>query len=743
MTKTSTNPPSPVVSSASPTTNTPLEPAVNSLSTQRTSSSIEQIPDDDDVAPLPTSMLHFAAMELQTDDDETKKRGRKASSQETHGGNEAITDTLGDASNEDQGYRNPTNTVGRSEEEYATTIGLEDTANAEPLDEGVDSTTLNEDSADSDSQRLLLERDTSVTAIPEAFLVEGGELAFAEPLHILPWWKQRRVKLVAVGACAVVVALAVALGVAFSITNTYEERINLWVENDEIVLEDGGKTSQFGSTLNLDGDLVLIGASDDDGGVVIVFQYDGSSWVQDGLLDMPPYDERRSERIAIFGNLIAMRSSESVDIYNYGSDGSLTSLQEPIPLSYGDWYGGLRLTEEHLVYAVGNGVVSFCSNSLLRQCMAVAVFDFVIYYRPNATEPFTFIRKLSMSSEENGFGGGFSLEGDIIVVGDVMGNVHLFKFRNGDWADALMLETPVSSASDKWKDNSFHSLHISKRKVMAVTDVDVHFFDIDECEPMPTSLPSESPSLSPSETCYWVQITTRFYRGNPPKWSFNETTQMANNNEPLPNIPTTYPTSRPTYNHVISIPGLSPWDIIYRIDGECLKAGSYDFTIYNDPVYYNISSNGQLIAEGGDFGYKQTTKVFFIPYISSSPSMSLSPSHSPSSSSPTETCYWIEVAIAFDISPYETQWTVEQLDGEFAIDAFNFTNEPSYGYDKERHCLPIGRYQFIIWDSAGDGLCCFYGSGNYTITSNDELIAEGGEFGFNETTIFDVPYDQI
>eukprot|EP01082_Thalassiosira_pseudonana_P005530 g4851.t1 g4851 contig18:62040-63684(+) len=469
-------------------------------------------------------------MELQTDDDETKKRGRKASSQETHGGNEAITDTLGDASNEDQGYRNPTNTVGRSEEEYATTIGLEDTANAEPLDEGVDSTTLNEDSADSDSQRLLLERDTSVTAIPEAFLVEGGELAFAEPLHILPWWKQRRVKLVAV------------------------ERINLWVENDEIVLEDGGKTSQFGSTLNLDGDLVLIGASDDDGGVVIVFQYDGSSWVQDGLLDMPPYDERRSERIAIFGNLIAMRSSESVDIYNYGSDGSLTSLQEPIPLSYGDgWYGGLRLTEEHLVYAVGNGMVSFCF-----ECPAFAVFDFVIYHRPNATEPFTFIRKLSMSSEENGFGGGFSLEGDIIVVGDVMGNVHLFKFRNGDWKDALMLETPVSSASDWLLYNPFHSLHISKRKVMAVTDVDVHFFDIDECEPMPTSLPSESPSLSPSETCYWVQITTRFYRGNPPKWSFNETTQMANNNEPLPNIPTSYPTSRPTYGRVfISIPGLS------------------------------------------------------------------------------------------------------------------------------------------------------------------------------------------
>jgi hypothetical protein len=171
-----------------------------------------------------------------------------------------------------------------------------------------------------------------------------------------------------------------------------------------------------------------------------------------------------------------------------------------------------------------------------------------------------------------------------------------------------------------------------------------------------------------------------------------------------------------------------------------LKEGSYDFTIYNDPVYYNISSNGQLIAEGGDFGYKQTTKVFFIPYISSSPSMSLSPSHSPSSSSPTETCYWIEVAIAYDEFAYETQWKVEQLDGEFAIHTFNFTNGLSYGYVKERHCLPVGRYQFIIWDEGDDGLCCLYGSGNYTVTSNDELIAEGGEFGSSETTIFDVPF---
>ena len=40
---------------------------------------------------------------------------------------------------------------------------------------------------------------------------------------------------------------------------------------------------------------------------------------------------------------------------------------------------------------------------------------------------------------------------------------------------------------------------------------------------------------------------------------------------------------------------------------------------------------------------------------------------------------------------------------------------------------------FTIKDSFGDGMCCSYGVGTYRIERNGVLIAEGGEFGYDET----------
>ena len=37
-------------------------------------------------------------------------------------------------------------------------------------------------------------------------------------------------------------------------------------------------------------------------------------------------------------------------------------------------------------------------------------------------------------------------------------------------------------------------------------------------------------------------------------------------------------------------------------------------------------------------------------------------------------------------------------------------------------------YRFTINDSFGDGICCAYGTGAYTLTSNGNVLASGGEF---------------
>lgn len=55
-------------------------------------------------------------------------------------------------------------------------------------------------------------------------------------------------------------------------------------------------------------------------------------------------------------------------------------------------------------------------------------------------------------------------------------------------------------------------------------------------------------------------------------------------------------------------------------------------------------------------------------------------------------------------------------------------------------------YTFTISDTYGDGICCAYGSGYYTVTYDGVEVGSGGNFNYNEsvdfgdeTTLFDIP----
>lgn len=52
--------------------------------------------------------------------------------------------------------------------------------------------------------------------------------------------------------------------------------------------------------------------------------------------------------------------------------------------------------------------------------------------------------------------------------------------------------------------------------------------------------------------------------------------------------------------------------------------------------------------------------------------------------------------------------------------------------------LPAGYYSLTMKDSYGDGMCCGYGNGSYSLTnnSNNTVLASGGAFTFSETTTF-------
>ena len=64
-----------------------------------------------------------------------------------------------------------------------------------------------------------------------------------------------------------------------------------------------------------------------------------------------------------------------------------------------------------------------------------------------------------------------------------------------------------------------------------------------------------------------------------------------------------------------------------------------------------------------------------------------------------------------------------------------YGNETTYNHTFN---VPTGGcYSFTIYDSEGDGICCGWGSGSYTLTdSNSNVIATGGEFGAQESVSF-------
>ena len=52
----------------------------------------------------------------------------------------------------------------------------------------------------------------------------------------------------------------------------------------------------------------------------------------------------------------------------------------------------------------------------------------------------------------------------------------------------------------------------------------------------------------------------------------------------------------------------------------------------------------------------------------------------------------------------------------------------------EQLCLDEGCYTFTIVDSYGDGICCAYGNGAYSISSQGVVLASGGNYDQSEST---------
>lgn len=99
------------------------------------------------------------------------------------------------------------------------------------------------------------------------------------------------------------------------------------------------------------------------------------------------------------------------------------------------------------------------------------------------------------------------------------------------------------------------------------------------------------------------------------------------------------------------------------------------------------------------------------------------------------TCYDGSVTFTLNTDNYgsETSWTLQDGAGNTIESGSGYANNTTYTFNWN---LADDDYTFTINDSYGDGICCGYGNGSYSIDSGSDNIVSGGAFGSSETTNF-------
>jgi len=96
----------------------------------------------------------------------------------------------------------------------------------------------------------------------------------------------------------------------------------------------------------------------------------------------------------------------------------------------------------------------------------------------------------------------------------------------------------------------------------------------------------------------------------------------------------------------------------------------------------------------------------------------------------------LSIDIKTDPFPKENTWNVTDRYNKTILSGGPYSSRNT-NYVTEK-CLHGGNYRFIIFDTEGDGLCCFYGQGGYKLSIAGKLIKEGGAFGSWESTDFNI-----
>ncbi len=164
-------------------------------------------------------------------------------------------------------------------------------------------------------------------------------------------------------------------------------------------------------------------------------------------------------------------------------------------------------------------------------------------------------------------------------------------------------------------------------------------------------------------------------------------------------------------------------------DGICCGFGNGSYTVTNQA--------GTTVATGGQFTNTETTQICVAGGATCNDGIQNQGETGVDCGgpcTPCQTCDMHTLTLVTDNFPDETSWEVRDPNNVIVAQGDNYTNQNTT--EIETFCLPTGVcFDFVIFDSQGDGICCGFGNGSYTVTNQaGTTVATGGQFTNTETT---------
>jgi len=547
----------------------------------------------------------------------------------------------------------------------------------------------------------------STQLIPEAFLVEerDEEVFIATPT--LPWWKQKKTRLLLFAVFVIVVPLAISLGIILSRDNeqptleptpypTSPPSVSLvpssspstcsYTISENMQPIDFQLDKPYEPKVAVDGNNMVVVVDDERSTTTYVIFYslaegDGK-WVIKNAFRMGAYSTGWNS-VALAGKtaLVGLANDSILSVYDLNEFGFWEPVETPFVGAKDRYFFGWTVGVDEDLICVG------------------AAYSVHIYRREGAQ--WTLIEKVDVGYTGNEC----AIAGDIIAIYDesdespYVGYVKVFKYDR-DIDGIVPLQDPILADGDG-------TLTLS-RDHLVFTDNSGTFIYKQQGSNETFSL------IQRLDPTYWRHVGGGYSQAG---------RQIALDND------------------LLAFWGESDYIEIFSE-----KNGTWEQTLiveqpYKNSTralgYYHISGRNLMATWGND--------VYAFKIEDCAPT----PTQVPSVSVQPTVCYPLEVAIVYDMTPHQTSWDLRKI-GERGDDEILFGYS---GHDDQKvtltpridqMCLQEGVYEFTIYDTYDNGrtggVVGFAQRAYYNLTSEGHLIVHGGDFeSFRESKRFQLP----